>query len=89
MYLFGKGLDRSNKLEIDFLDYTHLEDPGFPVGGRGLGRGGHRPPRWLRFENFACQNERIWICRGVHVLGAPPKSANGFATSNIEIGDDQ
>ena len=38
-----KELDRSNKLEIDFLDYSHLEDPGFPVGGHGLGRGAIDP----------------------------------------------
>ena len=34
-----------------------VADPGFPVGGRGL-------PRWLRFENFVCQNERIWTLGG-------------------------
>ena len=34
-----------------------MADPGFPVGGHGL-------PRRLHFENFVCQNERIWILRG-------------------------
>ena len=38
-----KELDHSNKLEINFLDYSHLEDPGFPMGGCGLGRGAIDP----------------------------------------------
>ena len=49
-----------------------VADPGFPVGGRGPRRGVRGPPKRLHFENFACQNERIWTRRG----GAPPRSAN-------------
>ena len=41
-----------------------VADPGFPAGGRGL-------PRRLRFENFVCQNERIWTLGG-HAPGTPP-----------------
>ena len=51
-------------------EHYSVADPGFPVGGgRGL-------PRWLRFENFVCQNERIWTLRG-DAPGTPPsRSAN-------------
>ena len=44
-----------------------VADPGFPVGGSTCR--GRRLPRRLRFENFVCQNERIWTLsgrRGVH-----------------------
>ena len=44
---------------------TPVADAGFPIGGCGL-------PRWLHFENFVCQNERIWTLRGEHQLGMPP-----------------
>ena len=40
-------------------------------GGHGPRTGGHGPPRWLRFENFACQNERILTRKG-GAPGAPP-----------------
>ena len=33
-------------------------------GGVDLIQGGRGPPRRLRFENVACQNERIWTRRG-------------------------
>ena len=46
-----------------------MADPGFPVGGR------RRLPRQLRFENFVCRNERIWILGG-RAPGTPPRSAN-------------
>ena len=47
-------------------------DPGFPVGGRQL-------PRRLRFENFVCQNERIWTLRGWGACRRhPPGSATGY-----------
>ena len=49
-----------------------MADPGFPVGGRGRRRRGSGLPRWLRFENFVCQNERIGTLGGGHVPGAPP-----------------
>ena len=41
-----------------------VADPGFPVGGRGPRKGGRGLPRWLRFKNFVCQNERIWTLGG-------------------------
>ena len=46
------------------------------VGGVDLVGGGRGPPRRLRFENFACQNERIWTRRGARTGRAPPRSAN-------------
>ena len=52
-----------------------MADPRFPVGGMNfVGRRGL--PRRLRFENFVCQNERIWALRG-RAPGTPPRSANG------------
>ena len=38
----------------------------FPWGGGGvdLVRGGRGLPRRLHFENFVCQNERIWTLSG-------------------------
>ena len=39
-----------------------MADPGFPVGGVDL-VAGCGLPRWLRFENFVSQNERIWTLR--------------------------
>ena len=33
-------------------------------GGIALTGGGRGLPRWLHFENFVCQNERIWTSRG-------------------------
>ena len=41
-----------------------VADPGFPIGGRGPRRRGHGLPRRLRFENFVCQDERIWTLGG-------------------------
>ena len=41
-------------------------------GGRGPRTGGRGPPRWLHFENFACQNERIWTRRGGARRARPP-----------------
>ena len=52
-----------------------MADPGFPVGGRGPRGGGRGLPRWLRFRNFVCQNERIGTLRGC-APGTPPRSAN-------------
>ena len=48
-------------------------------GGRGPCTGGRGPLRRLRFENFACQNERIWTRRGgggARRARPPPRSAN-------------
>ena len=47
----------------------------FPYGGVDLVRG-YRLPRRLHFENFVCQNERIWTLGGGVVLATPPRSAN-------------
>ena len=47
-----------------------VADPGFPIGGRGL-RKGRRLPRQLRFENFVCENERIWTLGGACAGNAP------------------
>ena len=48
-----------------------VADPGFPVG-RGMDLiGGRGLPRRLCFENFVCQNERIWTLRGACAGHAP------------------
>ena len=39
-----------------------VADPGFPIGGCQPHR--CQLPRWLCFEKFVCQNERIWTLRG-------------------------
>ena len=64
-----------------------VADPGFPVGGgRGPRTGDRGPPRWLRFKNFACQNERIWTRRGGRAPGAPPpRSANALGTFTFSL----
>ena len=100
MYLFGKGLDRSNKLDIDFLDDTHLgmsycivwvsvADPGFPVGGHGLCRGAIDPRGGYVSKILHVKMKESGSVGGCMCWVHPPKSANGFATSNTEIGDDQ
>ena len=48
-----------------------MADPGFPVGVRGPRRGPRGLLRWLSFENFVCQNERIWTLRGGACAGTP------------------
>ena len=53
----------TENLSVVYSDKT-VADPGFPVGGRGPRRGGRGLPRRLRFENFVCQNERIWTLGG-------------------------
>ena len=59
----------TNRVDVDRSEVSSaVADPGFPVGGRGPRRGGRGLPRRLRFENFACQNKRIWTRRG----GRPP-----------------
>ena len=55
-----------------------MADPGFPIGGHGPRRGAWTP-RQLCFENFACQNERIWTLGGGGAPGTPPpRSANAM-----------
>ena len=48
--------------EVWILD--SVADPGFPIGGHGPHRRGCGLLRWLCFENFVCQNERIGTLRG-------------------------
>ena len=70
-----------------------VADPGFPVGGRGPLTGGRGLLRRLRFENFVCQNERIWTlgARGGDVRRAsanvdPPmngKNDNGVKSYQV------
>ena len=43
--------------------------------------GGHGLPRQLRFQNFICQNERIWTLGG-RAPGMPPRSANALDDIN-------
>ena len=71
-----KIVDGTNKKETLWsyrlgLHRLAVADLGFPVGGRGL-------PRWLHFENFVCQNERILTLRGAWAGHAPSRSANGL-----------
>ena len=43
----------------------------FPWGGGGVDLVlGHWLPRWLRFENFVCQNKRIWTLGGSVIMYA-------------------
>ena len=52
-----------------------VTDPGFAIG-----------LRWLRFENFVCQNERIGTLRGGVCQAHPhPRSTNDVYTSFIVI----
>ena len=53
-----------------------VADPGFPVGGINLVGEGRGFPRQLRFENFVCQNERIWTLRVGGGEGLRRASAN-------------
>ena len=48
-----------------------MADPGFPVGGRTLIRGGRGPPTWALFGENVCENERIGSHRG-RAPGTPP-----------------
>ena len=50
------------------------------VGGGG-GAGGRWLPKWLRFENFVCRNERIWTLSGERAAGMSPRSANALCHS--------
>ena len=53
-----------NRTQHDFgYVHTTVVDPGFPIGGPRPRRGGRGLPRRLHFENFVCQNERIWTLR--------------------------
>ena len=63
-------LVRLSWLDCCTSNHKAVADPGFPVGGVDL-VGGRGLPRWLRFENFVCQNERIWTLRG-RAPGTPP-----------------
>ena len=50
-----------------------VADPGFSVGGRGRRpRRGRQLLRWLRFEKFVYQNERIWTLGGCAPAAPPP-----------------
>ena len=55
-----------------------MADPGFPVGGGGLGPiGGHGPLMQVLFGENVCENERIGSRRGWRAPGMPPpRSAN-------------
>ena len=51
----------------------------FCSGGSRISRRGRRGlPRRLRFENFACQNETIWMLRGACAGHASYRSANAL-----------
>ena len=56
LLFYNKYLKLSSKCS-QFKFKTSGTDPGYPVGGRGL-------PKQLHFENFVCQNERIWTLGG-------------------------
>ena len=62
--------------QYQYSQINPVADPGFPIGGRGPRTGGRGPLRRLHFENFACQNERIWTRRGGARRARPPRSAN-------------
>ena len=52
------------------LTQCTVADPGFPVGGVDL-MGGRGPRGGYGYENFVCQNERIWTRRGACAGHAP------------------
>ena len=54
-----------------------VADPGFPVGGRRPLGGGGADSQGGNFENFVCQNERIWT------LGARPLHPPMHTMQNI------
>ena len=64
---------------------TTVADPGFPVGGHGPRMGGRGPPRQLRFENFACQNERIWTHRGARAGHAPLDPPMNYTYTSFQL----
>ena len=62
----------------DLVYFTHILQwliQDFPWGGIDL-VGGRWLPKWLRFKNFVCRNERIWTLGGGRAPGTPPRSAN-------------
>ena len=61
----------SDHTDLAAPELIKVADPGFPVGGRGPRRRGRGLPRRLHFENFVCQNERIWTLGG-RAPGTPP-----------------
>ena len=70
-------IDRSKQLSpwAHFMNCLNsvssaVADPGFPVGGRRP-HGGRQLLRWLCFEKFVCQNERIWTHGGARTGSAP------------------
>ena len=65
-------------VDLCYIFTFAVADPGFPVGGGGRGF-----PKRLRFENFVCQNERIWTLGGGVRRAAPSKSANGLCYLGI------
>ena len=66
-----RTLDMWCKLALDKVAQWRIQD--FPWGGRGPRRRGCGLPRWLRFENFVCQNERIGtLGGGGRAPGVPP-----------------
>ena len=73
-----KGERKKERRERESAGTFPVADPGFPVGGRGL-------PRQLHFENFVCQNERIWTLRGGRASGTPPLDPPMFSYSFLEI----
>ena len=82
-----EGMSYFAPYSVLFLTFVKLEVLACSGGSRISRRGGRGPrrrgcglPRWLHFENFVCQNERIGTLRGGHAPGAPPpRSANGMS----------
>ena len=68
----------SHKLAVQFDRTLRGSRISRRVGVGLVGGGGRRLPRWLRFENFECRNERIWTLGGC-AGHAPSRSANELA----------
>ena len=66
-----RGQCKDNKSHLATCECFPFENTQWRIHDFQMGRQRHRMdywfPRWLRFKNFVCQNERIWTFRvGAH-----------------------
>ena len=70
-YLGRKEKNSYESRNVNKIPFRSVADPGFTIGGCGPCRRGCGLLRWLHFEIFVCQNERIGTLRGAHTGCAP------------------